>query len=113
MVESPHSRAGPCQAQRSGPTDRERCPEPARFVIHRHLDSEQVVCVGHLGPVILHAPNVYWPPQISLVDANEHPELAVVTGADSDQRKQRAKDWAAHLLEEDLAPISNPALDLT
>ncbi|MFG3224704.1 hypothetical protein ACGF07_07990 [Kitasatospora sp. NPDC048194] len=55
----PHSQAELCQAQRSGPDDRERCPEPAWFVIHRHLDSDLVVCAGHLGPVILHAPNVY------------------------------------------------------
>ncbi|MFD8396063.1 hypothetical protein ACFV2N_44450 [Streptomyces sp. NPDC059680] len=44
-----------------------RCPDRARFIVSRHIDFPLPVCPEHLGPALLLARNVLWPPHISLV----------------------------------------------
>ncbi|WP_239149082.1 hypothetical protein [Streptomyces sp. SID12501] len=43
------------------------CPDVARFEIVRHDHSALLVCPVHLGPSLLMADRVLWPPQICLI----------------------------------------------
>ncbi|MFF7330295.1 hypothetical protein ACIQU5_27090 [Streptomyces sp. NPDC090306] len=43
------------------------CPDPARFDVSRHGAPPLRVCPVHLGPSLLLAAGVLWPPGISLV----------------------------------------------
>ncbi|MEH0517330.1 hypothetical protein QBC31_42990 [Streptomyces sp. B21-079] len=84
-----------CDARVSGPDDPEFCTKPAEFEILRLLDTSVISCPGHLGPLLLGANNVLWPPQVQLLDASQHPEKAVVTG--SAEAKRREAEFRASL----------------
>ncbi len=43
------------------------CGDPARFEVARHLRTPLRVCPVHLGPSLLLAEGVLWPPGISLI----------------------------------------------
>ncbi|MFE0279606.1 hypothetical protein [Streptomyces olivaceus] len=45
------------------------CGDPARFEVARHLRTPLHVCPVHLGPSLLLADGVLWPPVISLIRA--------------------------------------------
>ncbi|MFE0495403.1 hypothetical protein [Streptomyces albidoflavus] len=77
-----------CDARVSGPDDPEFCTKPAAFEIDRLLDTSLISCPDHLGPLLLGANNVLWPPQVQLLDANEHPEKAVVIGSAEAKRRE-------------------------
>ncbi|MDH6129850.1 hypothetical protein [Kitasatospora sp. GP82] len=94
--------------QENGPTDPEHCTAPAQFEVHRHLDISLIVCAEHVGPVLLHANNVMWPPQITLLKAGEHPEHAVVAG--SEQALQREAAYAAEFGDDDFPDGAPPGL---
>ncbi|MDQ0405239.1 hypothetical protein OIE75_19855 [Streptomyces sp. NBC_01723] len=48
----------------TGPGD---CGDPVRFEVARHLRTPLRVCPVHLGPSLLLAEGVLWPPGITLV----------------------------------------------
>lgn len=56
-----------CKARPAGTDPRRACTAPARFEIGRYLDHPLPVCPEHLGPALLQAPNVLWPPGITLI----------------------------------------------
>jgi hypothetical protein len=56
-----------CASRHSGPRDGEECGARARFEIGCHARPALVVCPQHLGPALLLAEGVLWPPEISLV----------------------------------------------
>jgi hypothetical protein len=45
----------------------DRCQDPARFEIARHGQPALSVCPVHLGPSLLLAACVLWPPRITMV----------------------------------------------
>ena len=59
--------AAPCQGPYGGGTGPGDCGDPARFEVARHLRSPLRVCPVHLGPALLLAEGVLWPPGITLV----------------------------------------------
>ncbi|WP_372412255.1 hypothetical protein [Streptomyces luteireticuli] len=78
-----------CEARVSGPDDPEVCANAAVFEINRHLDTTLGLCPAHLGPLLLGARNVLWPPQVQLLDdPGGHPEEAVVAGSSEAQRRE-------------------------
>ncbi|WP_330294113.1 hypothetical protein [Streptomyces griseorubiginosus] len=56
-----------CASRHSGPRDGAECGARARFEISRHARPPLVVCPQHLGPALLLADGVLWPPEIRLV----------------------------------------------
>ncbi|MET7473366.1 hypothetical protein ABZT17_03230 [Streptomyces sp. NPDC005648] len=56
-----------CQGPYGRPEDGADCPDPARFEVLRHRQPALPVCPVHLGPSLLMADDVLWPPQITLV----------------------------------------------
>jgi hypothetical protein len=56
-----------CASRHSGPRDGEECGARARFRISCHARPPLVVCPQHLGPALLLAEGVLWPPEIALV----------------------------------------------
>ncbi|MFF7448135.1 MULTISPECIES: hypothetical protein [unclassified Streptomyces] len=56
-----------CQGRFSGPEEGRACATPARFEIGRYVDFPLPVCPHHLGPSLLLARNVLWPPEIKLI----------------------------------------------
>ncbi|MCF2129765.1 hypothetical protein L1I79_25535 [Strepomyces sp. STD 3.1] len=61
-----HSAAS-CQGPYGGGAGPEACGDPARFEVARHLRTPLRVCPVHLGPSLLLAEGVLWPPEIILV----------------------------------------------
>ncbi|GAA5211829.1 hypothetical protein [Streptomyces sp. NPDC057781] len=59
--------AASCQGPYGGETDPGGCGDPARFEVARHLRAPLRVCPVHLGPSLLLADGVLWPPGISLI----------------------------------------------
>ncbi|MGP2436041.1 hypothetical protein [Streptomyces sp. JW3] len=49
------------------PGDRADCGDPARFEVARHGLGPLRVCPVHLGPALLLAAGVRWPPGVSLI----------------------------------------------
>ncbi|MEU9215063.1 hypothetical protein AB0D47_00800 [Streptomyces sp. NPDC048376] len=60
-------RAASCQGPYGGDTGPDDCGDPARFEVARHLRAPLRVCPVHLGPSLLLADGVLWPPGITLV----------------------------------------------
>ncbi|MGW0708078.1 hypothetical protein ACWD4G_19345 [Streptomyces sp. NPDC002643] len=56
-----------CQGRIAVPGQRRSCEAEARFEIARHVDFPLPVCPLHLGPALLEARNVVWPPRITLL----------------------------------------------
>ncbi|WP_328751121.1 hypothetical protein OHT57_37025 [Streptomyces sp. NBC_00285] len=56
-----------CASHQSGPRDGEECGARARFEISCHARPPLIVCPQHLGPALLLANGVRWPPEIRLV----------------------------------------------
>ncbi|MFJ8805524.1 hypothetical protein [Streptomyces sp. NPDC102490] len=61
------SSAASCQGPYGGGTGPGDCGDPARFEVARHLRAPLRVCPVHLGPSLLLADGVLWPPGITLV----------------------------------------------
>ncbi|MFE0418553.1 hypothetical protein [Streptomyces tendae] len=61
-----HSAAS-CQGPYGGERGLDDCGDPARFEVARHLRAPLRVCPVHLGPSLLLADGVLWPPAITLV----------------------------------------------
>ena len=59
--------ASSCQGPYGGGTGTGDCGDPARFEVARHLRTPLRVCPVHLGPSLLLAEGVLWPPGITLV----------------------------------------------
>ncbi|MFE1044699.1 hypothetical protein ACFW5S_02215 [Streptomyces olivaceus] len=59
----------PCHGPYGGGADPAGCGDPARFEVARHLRTPLHVCPVHLGPSLLLADGVLWPPVISLIQA--------------------------------------------
>ncbi|MFB7653981.1 MULTISPECIES: hypothetical protein [unclassified Streptomyces] len=59
--------AASCQGPYGGGTGPGDCGDPARFEVARHLRTPLRVCPVHLGPSLLLAEGVLWPPGITLV----------------------------------------------
>ncbi|MFC8098022.1 hypothetical protein [Streptomyces sp. NPDC057363] len=64
---SERGRAAFCQGPYGGETDAGACGDPARFEVARHLRAPLRVCPVHLGPSLLLADGVLWPPEIRLI----------------------------------------------
>ncbi|NEC86377.1 hypothetical protein G3I71_11210 [Streptomyces sp. SID12501] len=66
---SSSDRGVPCQGPYGGRQEDPgmSCPDVARFEIVRHDHSALLVCPVHLGPSLLMADRVLWPPQICLI----------------------------------------------
>ncbi|WP_399886884.1 hypothetical protein ACGH7X_20680 [Streptomyces sp. BBFR51] len=61
-------RAASCRGPYGGGTEPGGdCGDPARFEVARHLRAPLRVCPLHLGPSLLLADGVLWPPGITLV----------------------------------------------
>ncbi|WP_217250775.1 hypothetical protein [Streptomyces sp. AC602_WCS936] len=63
-------RAASCQGPYGGEGDPgvpDDCGDPARFEVARHLRTPLRVCPVHLGPSLLLADGVLWPPGIRLI----------------------------------------------
>ena len=56
-----------CQGRFAGPDEGRACTALARFEIGRHVDFPLPVCPDHLGPSLLLARNVLWPPEIKMI----------------------------------------------
>ncbi|MGW3094710.1 hypothetical protein ACWDCC_14800 [Streptomyces sp. NPDC001102] len=63
----PAGRPVRCQGPYGRPGDAAECPDPARFEVVRYRRPALAVCPVHLGPSLLMAGDVLWPPQVSLV----------------------------------------------
>ncbi|MFG3130241.1 hypothetical protein [Streptomyces tendae] len=61
-----HSTAS-CQGPYGGENGLDDCGDPVRFEVARHLRAPLRVCPLHLGPSLLLADGVLWPPVIVLV----------------------------------------------
>ncbi|MFL9654721.1 hypothetical protein ACJ7VE_13495 [Streptomyces sp. PB17] len=59
--------AASCQGPYGGENGLDDCGDPARFEVARHLRTPLRVCPVHLGPSLLLADGVLWPPAITLV----------------------------------------------
>ncbi|MEU5138396.1 MULTISPECIES: hypothetical protein [unclassified Streptomyces] len=59
--------AASCQGPYGGDDAPGECGDPARFEVARHLRAPLRVCPVHLGPSLLLADGVLWPPGITLV----------------------------------------------
>lgn len=55
------------EAGRAAPADAADCRDPAVFEVARHQKPPLRVCPVHLGPSLLMAPAVLWPPAITLI----------------------------------------------
>ncbi|CAL9525677.1 hypothetical protein [Streptomyces sp. enrichment culture] len=62
-----HARAAACQGPYGGENGLADCGDPVRFEVARHLRAPLRVCPVHLGPGLLLADGVLWPPVIILV----------------------------------------------
>ncbi|MFC8818622.1 MULTISPECIES: hypothetical protein [Streptomyces rochei group] len=60
-------RAASCRGPYGGEGVPEDCGDPARFEVARHRRTPLRVCPVHLGPSLLLADGVLWPPKISLI----------------------------------------------
>ncbi|QDQ09546.1 hypothetical protein [Streptomyces spectabilis] len=56
-----------CRVPVGDPENEEVCGVEVRFEIARHAEEPLRVCPVHLGPSLLFATRVLWPPQIALV----------------------------------------------
>ncbi|MBN0046958.1 hypothetical protein JS756_23145 [Streptomyces actuosus] len=56
-----------CRGPYGGEVDGTGCGEPARFEVVRYRRPHLYVCPVHLGPALLLAEGVLWPPEIRLV----------------------------------------------
>ena len=56
-----------CLGPLGDPSDGMDCPSTARFQVLRHRQPPLLVCPVHLGPSLLMAESVLWPPQLSLI----------------------------------------------
>jgi len=56
-----------CPGGFGGPEDGEACRGVVRFSVERSPKGPLYVCAAHLGPALLLAERVVWPPKISLV----------------------------------------------
>ncbi|MEU6350482.1 hypothetical protein ABZ896_14275 [Streptomyces sp. NPDC047072] len=63
---APVPRERQCRAPVGDPDAGQVCGAAARFEIGRHIDHPLRVCAVHLGPSLLWARNVLWPPEIAL-----------------------------------------------
>ncbi|KFG74794.1 hypothetical protein [Streptomyces mutabilis] len=60
-------RAASCQGPYGGEGDPGDCGDPARFEVARHRRTPLRVCPVHLGPSLLLADAVLWPPVVILI----------------------------------------------
>ncbi|MBD0424356.1 hypothetical protein H0H10_35215 [Streptomyces sp. TRM S81-3] len=60
-------RATSCQGPYGTEGDPADCGDPVRFEVARHRRPPLRVCPVHLGPALLLADGVLWPPGISLI----------------------------------------------
>ncbi|MDT0616077.1 hypothetical protein [Streptomyces lancefieldiae] len=60
-------RADSCRGPYGGEAGPGHCGDPARFEVARHGRAPLRVCPVHLGPSLLMADGVLWPPDISLI----------------------------------------------
>ncbi|MFI8947525.1 hypothetical protein ACIGO6_13520 [Streptomyces sp. NPDC053750] len=60
-------RAASCQGPYGVETGPGACGDPARFEVARYRRTPLRVCPVHLGPSLLLADGVLWPPEISLI----------------------------------------------
>ncbi|MCX5238520.1 hypothetical protein OG824_25310 [Streptomyces prunicolor] len=56
-----------CLGPYGDPSDGMDCSSTARFQVLRHRQPVLLVCPVHLGPSLLMADGVLWPPQLSLI----------------------------------------------
>ncbi|MBT2410153.1 hypothetical protein J7I94_06215 [Streptomyces sp. ISL-12] len=56
-----------CQGPYGAEGDPGDCADPARFEVARHGLAPLRVCPVHLGPSLLLAAGVLWPPEVSLI----------------------------------------------
>ncbi|CAM5243144.1 putative protein OS=Streptomyces tendae OX=1932 GN=GUR47_19785 PE=4 SV=1 [Streptomyces tendae] len=59
--------AASCRGPYGGGAGPGECGDPARFEVARHLRPPLRVCPVHLGPALLLADGVLWPPGITLI----------------------------------------------
>lgn len=64
---SPRAADGRCKGPYGGLESMDGCQDAARFEIGRHCQPPLLVCPVHLGPALLMAAGVLWPPRIILV----------------------------------------------
>ena len=61
------SRVHQCPGGFGGPEDGEVCRGVVRFSVERSPNGPLYLCAAHLGPALLLAERIVWPPEISLV----------------------------------------------
>lgn len=67
------SQIPPCSAYVEGPEGSTFCPNEGPFVIERVADGSLTSCAEHVGPLLLHAKNILWPPAITWEGLGERP----------------------------------------
>jgi hypothetical protein len=60
-------RAASCHGPYGAEGDPGDCGDPARFEVARYRRTPLAVCPVHLGPALLLAEGVLWPPEIRLI----------------------------------------------
>jgi hypothetical protein len=60
-------RAASCQGPYGAEGASGDCGDPARFEVARYRRTPLTVCPVHLGPALLLAEGVLWPPEIRLI----------------------------------------------
>ncbi|MFF1690756.1 hypothetical protein [Streptomyces sp. NPDC058254] len=95
MNDFPSDSAIDCEARVSGPDDPDFCAETAVFEIDRLCDTSLASCPGHLGPLLMGARNVLWPPRVQLLESGTHPANSFVAG--SDKARQHEAGFTAQL----------------
>ena len=77
-----------CDAWLEGPTGKTRCEVSAPFRLERmHSDTNLYLCPAHVGPVLMHAKDLPWPPTINWEGPGELPPNAL-----SEAEVQRRED---------------------
>lgn len=60
-------REAPCRGPYGGEVEGTECGERARFEVIRHRRPPLHLCPVHLGPALLLADAIVWPPEIHLI----------------------------------------------
>lgn len=63
----PPAADGRCKGPYGVPENTGDCPDAACFEVGRYHQRPLLVCPVHLGPALLMAPGVLWPPRIILI----------------------------------------------
>lgn len=76
-----------CEAFIDWPDGTTYCDETALFMVDRSADTPLPVCAKHLGPILEHAVNVLWPPNIDWLGGTDlRPPNAVLADPENDAR---------------------------